>query len=844
MSASGGVGHYGYRFGEFRLYPAQRLLLRGDKKVDVGQTALSFIAFLVANAGRKLSRKELEAGVWGKATGDTTVATYVGTVRELFGEDSLIVLPTQGYQFTLLTSPLLEPPPEPQKIKSGSAPTQGTRPALRIGRKVELAQAATDLAQNRMVTIVGAGGVGKTWLAAELGWRVRDRFPKGVHFIDLSPIKDEAGVASATAKTMGVVLRGTKPPAEVIAGSLSGQKPSLLIFDGCEYVVRPAGAFILALLRAAPLLSVLATSQQPFNIPDEAILRLEPLPISAAVELFVKRVQAAYRGFKPAGDNAASVEEICRRLDGSPLALDLAARQVRSLGLEAVREGLKGSARFSLLEGGSLDAAARQQALRATVEWSHGLLDSFDQRVFRRLARFAGSFSREAAIAVAAEDGATEWDIVHALGRLADKSLLQFENVEPARYRFLETLQHFAAMKLEESGETDLIAERHLSYFRSLFEPADDAWETIPDAAWVKRFGFEIDNIRAALDWAMAKPDCARLGVGLCGATGRIWYMLDLVPEGRRYCDQFVEMIADDSPKADVARLLKYDGNLWRYADRNRAVALLERSASVYDQIGSLPDLGTVLSALGQNYRYLGRNEDAKTVLKKARRLLQGGKRLKSLMATTNELGSLAFALNDLDGAQLLYVSARDLARQLDDPVRENIYIFNLAEAEFRAGAVDRAILRAEEAAQGMRAAGLKSYLPWPLTNLAAYLALNGRVAEARPPAEEALPLLIEQGGHWLRLGLQGWALIAAMEGNYTEAAQLEGFADAEYRRAKEIREPTEERISAQVREILGKKLRSDDLRIWLEEGERLNQVRASELVRSRIASSAIGQTR
>lgn len=835
MNASGSAGQYGYRFGAFRLYPAQRLLLRDETKVAVGQTAFSFIAFLVSNAGRKLSRKELETGVWGKATGDTTVATYVGTARELFGEDALIVLPTQGYQFTLLTAPLLEPPPEPHKIRSASAPTQGLRPALRIGRKAELAQAAADLTRNRMVTIAGPGGIGKTWLAAELGWRVRDRFPNGVHLVDLSQIKDEAGIASATAKVLGIVLRGTKPPGEVIAGSLGAQKPSLLIFDGCEYVVRPTGAFIVALLRGAPLLSVLATSQQPFNIPEEAILRLEPLPIAAAIELFVKRVQAAYRGFRPEGDNEASVEEICRRLDGSPLALDLAARQVRSLGLEAVRAGLTGSARFSLLEGGSLNAAERQQTLRATVAWSHGLLDAFDQRVFRRLACFAGSFAREAAIAIAAEDGATEWDIVHALGRLVDKSLLQFEDAEPARYRFLETLRLYAARKLEEAGETDLIAARHLAYFQSLFMAADEAWETIPDTEWVKRFGAEIDNVRTALDWTLAKPERAQAGIGLCGSTGRIWYMLELVSEGRRYCDRFVELIDDQTPKADAARLLRYSGSLWRHADRRHGLVLMERSAVLYHEIGDGLNLGSVLSLIGGNYTYLGRHEEAKAVLDQANNLLARGNRVKSLLTVNSELGVLAKMRNDTAAARSYQTIAREFARKAKDAVRENLLTVNLAEAEFIDGALDRAIERVTEAISGLRAAGLRSYLAPPLTNLAGYLLLRGDVAAARSHAEEALPMLIEQAGFWLRVGMEKWILIAALEGRLCEAAQLRGFVDAEYSRTGEFREQTEQALATAVDKILVSTLTPQDITIWAQEGARWSEVQAIDFLQRRI---------
>lgn len=838
MDTGGETKHYGYRFGEFRMFPAQRLLLRGDRKVEVRQTALSLVAYLVAHAGQILSHKQLITGAWGKTkVSETTLPTYIGIVRDLFGEGSLITLPTQGYQFTLITTPITEPPPEPRQIKSASAPTQGIRPALRIGRKAELAQAASDLAQSRLVTIVGPGGVGKTWLAMELGWRVRDRFPKGVHFIDLSQARDDAAIGSATAKALGIVLRGTKAPSAVIAGSLSASEPTLLTFDSCEYVAGAAGAFIQALLVAVPRLTVLATSQRPLNIAAEAILRQEPLSLVDAVVRFVKRVQAANRSFKPSGDNAASVEEICRRLDGIPLAIELAARLVRSQGLTAIRDGLKNGARFSLLEGGETTAAARQQTLLATVEWSYGLLGDFDQKVFARLSCFSGSFSREAAIAVAAVDGATQWDIGHALGRLTETSLLQFENGEPARYRFLETLHQYAARKLDESGETELVAERHLKYLLTLFEQADESWETVPDTEWARQYAPEIDNVRGVLDWSLAKPEHVQNGIALCGVAGRLWYMIGLVPEGRLYCERFLGLATDTTPASDLARLLRRSAMFYRFADRRHAIELMEQSADQYRELVDGTSLGMVLGQLGGNYLYMGRLADAERTLGEALQLLSGSNRTKSMIQIRGDLGSLAVSNNNIEEARRSYLTMRDLSHQVGDIIRFNIAVANLGEAEYRAGLFEQAIEYAREASRGFRAAGQTSYLAWALTNLVSYQVLRGHTLDARRSAEETLPLLIEQGGHWLRLGLQGWALIAALEGLYAEAAQLNGFVEADYRRAGEVREPTEQLLLNQLAALLTANLDPVVIDRFAAEGATWTEDRAADFVMHRIVS-------
>jgi predicted ATPase len=830
---------HGYRFGEFRLYPAQRLLLRGDEKLDVSQVAFSFILFMIENPGRRLTKKEVSIGVWAKAdAGDTTLGTYSAVFRSLFGTESLITLNSQSLQCTLVVERVSGLPPE-LLPSSGARPsnTLPPRSASRIGREGELAQAAADISRARLLTIVGPGGIGKSWLARELGWRISDNYPDGLHLVDLAPVKDAAGVASATAKALGIALRGAKAPIEVIATSIRDRGPVLLIFDSCEYVAAAAGAFIAALQERARNLSVLATSQQILNLSDGLILRLEPLAMPDAVTLFVERVRAIDRRFKHDDGNAAGVTEICRRVGCIPHALELAAGRVRSLGIEGVRTGLKGDERFRMLDKAPLTAVGRQQTLLATVDWSHGLLDAADQKIFRRLTCFSGSFSREAAVAVAGADGATRWDIIDALGRLVDKSLLEFEDGEQPRYHFLETLQQYGAKKLEEHGEADTIAELHIGYFEALFDPADEAWETTPDAEWVRKYQLEIDNVRLALDRALERPERTQKGIALCGATGRLWYMLSLVPEGRQYCEKFIALIDGDTPAAHAARLLKRAAMLWRFADRPRAVALLERAAALYRQIEDRPNLGSVLGLVGGDYFHLGRHAEAKIALDEAKVSLSGTNRIKSRINFMTDLGSFALSRNDPEEARRHFTAVRDLARQAKDGLRENNALINLGEALFRLGAADEAIESAREAASGLRAAGQNSFLARALTNLAGYEALGGDHVGSRTSAEEALSLLIEEGGHWARLCLQGWALIAALEGRYPEAAQLNGFVDAGYRRTGEIREPTEQRIYDLVLKTLEANLAADSIQNFAADGTSWSEDRAVDFALRRIVS-------
>jgi predicted ATPase/DNA-binding winged helix-turn-helix (wHTH) protein len=829
----------GYRFGNFRLYPAQRLLLCGDDKAEIGQTTLSFTIFLVENAGRQLTKRAIVAGTWHKTVvGESTFANHVTAFRTQFGEDALITINGQGYQCTLLVEPLREPPPELLPVRPASPHSLPIRAAIAFGREAELAQAATELGRHRVLSVVGPGGMGKTWLAVELGWRLAETFPGGVHLIDLAPIRDAAAIPIAMAKVLGVSLRGTRPPSDVVASSLRSRQKLLLILDSCEYVAEPVGALVEA-LRAIPQLSILVTSQLVLGLADEQVLRLGPLAPADAAALFVDHVRAGKGSFVLDGSNVAIVAEICRRLDFIPNALQLAAGRARKLDIESVRRALASDERFRMLNNGPHNAASRQQTLIATVDWSHGLLAESDQAVFRRLSAFAGGFSPEAAIAVAGSEGCDRWDMIDALDRLVDRSLLIFETGERPRYRLLETLRLYGARKLAEQAEADQIAARLVQYYIGVFDQADAAWETIPDAEWQRLYGIEIDNIRTALDWTLSERSRIALGVALFGGAGRLWHMLDLVPEGRRYCDELIQKIDRTVPAAYEARLHRRGALLWRHADRRKSAELVERSALLCREIGDWLDLASALALVGSQKLYLDQHVDAKASLDEAWHLLGASDRLKSQISILTDLGALALAMNNLEQARQHHVDALELARKMKDTFRESNVLISLGDLEFRLGAPHRAIECAREAISNIRAIGQKLNLPAALTNLAAYHLLSGQADRARPCATEALAILAEDGGHWLRLCLQGWALLAALENRYPEAAQLAGYVDADYRRAGEIREPIEQMVADRVSAICADNLTPSVANDFFADGATWTEEHAVEFTIRRIVSPA-----
>ncbi|MEA2756756.1 MAG: MalT-like region, partial [Aliidongia sp.] len=289
---------------------------------------------------------------------------------------------------------------------------------------------------------------------------------------------------------------------------------------------------------------------------------------------------------------------------------------------------------------------------------------------------------------------------------------------------------------------------------------------------------------------------------------------------------------------ADAARFLRYAGILCRHADRLRAVALLEQSAAIYRKLEDQLNLGAVLAMLGGEYVYLGRHDEAKATLDEAWTLLSGSNRIKSLLTIMMNCGNLARNRNDIAEAVRCLTIAGDMAEQMKDALRQNIVLFNLGELEFRRGTIDQAIEYARASANGLRAAGEHYQLARPLTNLAAYLVVRGDHAEALISAEEALPLLIKERGHWLWIHLQLWAAFAALAGLYAESAQLIGWVDAEQARTKEIREPTEQRVYDLHRALLTANVTPEILAAWVAKSARWSEDDAIDYTLHRIVSS------
>ncbi|WP_420716101.1 LuxR C-terminal-related transcriptional regulator [Mycobacterium sp. 94-17] len=398
-----------------------------------------------------------------------------------------------------------------------------------IGRRSEITSLREALAGNRLVTLTGAGGAGKTRLAVHVAAELGDDFSDGVGYIDLAPIAHPDVVPVTAARALGLYDQPDRSTIDTLLRFLRDRQ-MLLVLDNCEHLLDASAGLVAALLAAAPKLTVLATSREPLGVSGEAIWQVPSLSLADdAMELFADRARLAKAEFSIADDNAPAVAEICRRLDGMPLAIELAAARVRSLSLDEIVDSLHD--RFRLLTGGSRTAVRRQQTLRASVDWSHALLTDTERILFRRLAVFLGGFDLDAAQAVTGADGVQRHQVLDQLSLLVDKSLVIAENTSgTTRYRLLETVRQYALEKLGESGEADAVRCRHCDYYASMaalldVHSANDHERRLQQAET------EMDNLRGAFGWSLDNSDIDR-ALAFASSLQPVWLARGRIREG------------------------------------------------------------------------------------------------------------------------------------------------------------------------------------------------------------------------------------------------------------------------------------------------------------------------
>ncbi|HKY78250.1 MAG TPA: LuxR family transcriptional regulator [Acidimicrobiia bacterium] len=474
-----------------------------------------------------------------------------------------------------------------------------------IGRETEMAEVRRLLGDNRLVTLIGVGGAGKTRLALQVAAETLAEFPGGVWQVDLAPLSDPAVVPIAVARALGLSDAEQRSTTETVTRYIEDRQ-ALIVLDNCEHLLDACAALVEALLRACPVLTILATSREPISVDGEVMWRVPSLSLTGdAVELFTDRARRARPGFVADAEAAGKVAEICQRLDGLPLAIELAAARLRALSPAEILDGLHD--RFRLLAGGARTAVRRQQTLRASVDWSHDLLTEPERTLLRRLAAFAGGFDLDAAQAVGSGDGLARHHVLDQLALLVDKSLVSTGESEGAtRYRLLETVRQYALEKLAESGEAAAVRTRHRDHYLMVAAGLEPVGREEIERR-LDRVEADIDNLRAAFQWSLECSD-AEAALRLASSLQPLWLDRHRLLEGRSWLDTALYDEAGGPVAPAVRAQALADAaviDAWTLLASGKAPAQVDEAVALARQLDDPKLLARTLTAAGCVYGYL-----------------------------------------------------------------------------------------------------------------------------------------------------------------------------------------------------------------------------------------------
>jgi non-specific serine/threonine protein kinase len=625
-----------------------------------------------------------------------------------------------------------------------------------VGREAEIAEVKRLLASTRLLTLVGSGGAGKTRLALEVAAEVVPEYEHGLWLVELAALSDPALLQQAVARVLGLREASGQPLSDTLSGYLRGKRV-LLLLDNCEHLIADCARLAERLLRDCPELRIFATSREGLGISGETTWRvpsltapdarrlppLETLTQYEAVRLFIDRAKSALPSFAVTNENAPAVAQICYRLDGIPLAIELAAARVKGLPAEQIAARLDDQ--FRLLTGGSRTALPRQQTLRACIDWSHDLLGGPERTLLRRLSVFTGGCSLEAAEAVC-PGGDVEADLVlDPLTGLVDKSLIQAEEYGGVgRYRLLETVRQYAADRLRESGEVATLRDRHLGYFLRLAEESERAIQGAEGSQWLARLEMEHENLRAALQWGQ---ESGEIGTDLRLAAALCWFWLHHGHwrEGRQWLEGMLSRDASGelTARRERARALVFAGHLaWSQGEHAHAGPLFEEGLDLARRIGDRAAEAHALLMLGVKARSEGDLGPARSLIEDSLRAYReigdrfGAAHAGQQMSVTAQLSG------DYRGAVAWIEESLALGREIPSKIRTAHSLSGLGVLAALKGEHERAILSLKEALSLHAELGHNAMIAYDLLCLAGVIAATGPplVAARLFGAAEAIP--------------------------------------------------------------------------------------------------------
>jgi predicted ATPase/DNA-binding CsgD family transcriptional regulator len=644
----------------------------------------------------------------------------------------------------------------------------------------------------RLLTLTGAGGSGKTRLALEVARDLLEAYPDGVWLVELAPLSEGALVPKAVAEALEVPERPQVPLADTLSDVLRDRQ-LLLVLDNCEHLLGATAQLVDKVLDSCPRVRILTTTREGLGVEGEIRWPVPPLSVPEpqgmpssveleayeSVRLFVERARGRDPSFSLTPENAPAVAEICRKLEGIPLAMELAAARVGTLSLEQTSERLTDS--LKLLTGGGRTTVPRHRTLKGALEWSYELLSADEKKLFGSLSVFAGGWTLEASEVVGAGGGVEEGEILDLLSGLVEKSLVASRGGEQGgvRYRSLEPVRQYARAKLEEGDEAEHVRRRHAVFFLTLAEEAEPELWGPDDASWLNRLELEHGNMRVALSWALQRGE-PELALRLAGALGWFWRGRGYYGEGRRWVEEALEKSSTTSATIRAKALGVASFLAVNQGDVDRAQAAAEEGLRLSTEAG----LGSVVTADFQNL--LGDVAGIRGDYERATELLEEGLVLnresgdgRAVAFTLANLAKVVVAQGDFKRAKELYEEGLVLSRELGGAEQLSAYLISLGYVYLLEGDLERATALNEEALELLRKRGRKDSLHVALDNLGWAALLQGDHERARSYYEEGLTICKELGDKMIASeSLEGMACISASDGG-ERAAKMFGAAQA-----------------------------------------------------------------
>ena len=775
-----------FAFENFELDPARRVLLKAGERIALNSKGLDLLQVLVENFGEVLTKDELMDKVWpGQFVEENNLTVQMSALRKALGDakgkqELVVTVPGRGYSFAAKVRRISsEISALAKTLSNGTASSADVSADGLIGRQRELNDIAERFLKDsrRLVTLTGAGGSGKTRLAETAGRALSDTFGDGVFFVPLADLRDPDRFPETFAEALKIVSAGAEPHLDLIAEYLA-ERSALVILDNFEQIL-PAAAYVKKILAACPQLRIIVTSRTPLQLRDESELKIEPLGLPPAgihippeeligypaVQLFLVRAREAKPSFAGDANTAAAVAAICRRLDGLPLAIELAAARVKLLSVPAILSRIENS--LKLLTGGSKGSPDRQQTMRAAVKWSFDLLGDDEKLLFARLSVFEGGFTVEAAEDIAA--GAEELSVLDIITTLLECNLLTSKDQPDGsvRMRMLEVVREFAVDQLESGDEANPIRRRHAGYFREFSETAEPHVLGDRSIEWLEKLESEHDNMLSAIAWSLENDPAA--AAVMASALRYFW-------SGRGYFSRGLQVLG----------------------------AVLEQSSDLPLEIRF-----KLQNGIGQLARNSGDYETAQKVYEESLEAAAAEPDMRQMIVAHHGLAAIATRRGDFRSARKYNNEVLKISRKTNDDLGAAIALASLADLALAESDSDTARPLIEESLEVSRKHGQKQLLMTNLVNLGMVDFADSKFEHAYAHFSEALDIAQALGSKTIAsCSLDGLGALAAETGQYERGAFLAGAADEMRRSVGYEIEPAErifcELYTEKLREALG----------------------------------------